>query len=275
MNFETLVLSGGALSTAKILGALQFYYDKGYLQTIKKFCGNSAGSIICYLLCIGCTPLEMITYFCVGNIISHFHDINIKSIMSPHGILSFDKFQKEIEMITIQKIGQFITLQQMKELFDYELNISTYNYTKKRFEILNYKTNPTMPCLVGLRMSCAVPFIFEMYQYNYCFYLDGGVYDNFAVSIFCEKTERILGIYLDYLDDEEHFTEYPSNMSEYASNLLSIMSSRFRPQDLKEYNVSLVKIKATSQSFGNVFMNVRDLLDLFSNGYSQAESQYS
>src|SRR5271156_5786165 len=63
-NFDTLVLSGGGIKGLAILGALHYVHDQLKVFTnFKNYVGTSIGSIICYLLIIGYTPLELLLYF--------------------------------------------------------------------------------------------------------------------------------------------------------------------------------------------------------------------
>ena len=62
-DFDTLVLSGGSSKGILILGALQYAQDNFLLNKINKYIGTSVGSIICFLLLIGYTPIEIMIYF--------------------------------------------------------------------------------------------------------------------------------------------------------------------------------------------------------------------
>ena len=64
VDYDTLVLSGGSSKGIMTLGALQYLYDNFLLKNIKNYIGTSAGAMICYLLAIGYTPVEIIVYIC-------------------------------------------------------------------------------------------------------------------------------------------------------------------------------------------------------------------
>ena len=61
-DFDTLVLCGSSIKCMTILGSLQYAYDHALLSKITKYIGTSSGSICCYLLAIGYTPIEIIVY---------------------------------------------------------------------------------------------------------------------------------------------------------------------------------------------------------------------
>ena len=65
---DTLVLPGGGIKGLTILGALQYCHDNFLLTDIVNYVGTSSGSMICYLLAIGYTPVDIITNICCNQI---------------------------------------------------------------------------------------------------------------------------------------------------------------------------------------------------------------
>jgi hypothetical protein len=68
-HYDTLVLSGGSSKGIIILGALQYLIDNYLISNIETYIGTSVGSIICYLLLIGYTPIEIIVYICKNQLL--------------------------------------------------------------------------------------------------------------------------------------------------------------------------------------------------------------
>src|SRR3990170_8230654 len=89
IHYNTLVLSGGSIKGCCLLGALQYFYDKGQLSNITKYVGTSIGAIICYLLAIGYTPLELIVYTCTK--MSFQFIFNIVAMTQGSGATSYYK----------------------------------------------------------------------------------------------------------------------------------------------------------------------------------------
>ena len=67
-DFDTLVIAGGSSKGIVTLGALQYLYDNNIGKNINTYIGTSSGSIICFLLIIGYTPIEIIVYICTNQL---------------------------------------------------------------------------------------------------------------------------------------------------------------------------------------------------------------
>ena len=76
-SYDTLVLSGGSIKGIILLGSLQYFYDNDCLNEVKTYIGTSAGAIICYLLCIGYTPTEILVYLCVHDLLRSMTYFNV------------------------------------------------------------------------------------------------------------------------------------------------------------------------------------------------------
>ena len=68
MSYNKIILSGGALKGLLTLGSLQYVYDNNNLNDVTQYIGTSVGSIICFLLSIGYTPVELIVSICTSRI---------------------------------------------------------------------------------------------------------------------------------------------------------------------------------------------------------------
>ena len=68
-NYDTLVLAGGGTKGILTLGALQYAFDNLFLTNVKNYIGTSAGAMICFLLCIGYKPIEIIVYICTHRLL--------------------------------------------------------------------------------------------------------------------------------------------------------------------------------------------------------------
>ena len=103
-TYDTLVLSGSSCKGLLILGALQYLTDNFQLKDINKFVGTSAGSMICYFLAIGYTPIELMVYICTHQIMEKMQHLNIVSMMNGTGACSFSGIQEQLEKMTINKM---------------------------------------------------------------------------------------------------------------------------------------------------------------------------
>jgi hypothetical protein len=94
--FNAIVLSGGGIKGFGTLGGIQYLLDNNLLSDLKYYSGTSIGSIICYFLAIGYTPIEMIIYI-ISNKVFDIPDANIDSFKNYVDPRTGKKFDNAIE----------------------------------------------------------------------------------------------------------------------------------------------------------------------------------
>lgn len=186
-----LVLSGGGLKGLMMLGALQCIWDDElhFARDVQVVYGTSVGAIIGYLFLLGYAPKDIFAY-----LVTHRHEWQryfaigqwdmVGCVQGQHGIVRFHVVQDMLEKLTMAKMNTTMTLQQLHEKTGKKLYICTFNRTRRQTEYLSCDTHPDMPCFTALRLSSAVPFLFEPGYYNGDVYADGGVTENVPLSAF-------------------------------------------------------------------------------------------
>ena len=101
LDFDTIVLAGGSTKGLLTLGALQYAYDNNIIKNINTFIGTSAGAILCFLLIIGYTPIEIIVYLCVNQLVEKLQNFNIVGMLNGYGATSFSSIYEHLEKMTI------------------------------------------------------------------------------------------------------------------------------------------------------------------------------
>jgi predicted acylesterase/phospholipase RssA len=272
--YDTLVLSGGSVRTISTLGAIQYCYDNNLIQGVKTYIGTSAGGMIAYLLAIGYTPTEIMVYICTHNLFKDYH-FDIVSMMSGGGAVNFTLFQEILEQMTIEKIGRLVTLKDIKDLFNKNLILTTYNFSKKELQYLSAETTPDMPCLVAIRMTSSLPLVFSAYKYMNEYYIDGGLCDNFPITYKLDDDNiksRRLGININ-MDIEKDDGGNPNNIGllEYIYKLLTIPMHQNLVNKLDTVkHMDIIKITVDANIF-NFGMDTKEKMELYSLGYKQAE----
>jgi len=287
-NFDTLVLSGGGAKGFSMLGALQCLIDNKMLNltNISIFSGSSVGVIIIYFLIIGYTPVEIIVYLCSKNVMESLNINNFSELLN--GVYNYDIITEHCKNMTLDKIGYIPTLGDIKEKFGKTFYITTYNLTLFKKEYLSYKTHPDLSCLNALRMTSNLPFIFGEYIYKNCEYIDGGIVDNFPISIIDkissenEQEHKILGV---FMSDKRKDSLNNDNKDEMSGN--TIINKILKYVD-KAYNILMVPIsEREKEKFKNnkntsilsLFVSIKaykfslshsEKLELFSEGYTIA-----
>lgn len=260
-DIDTLVLGGGAIKGFALLGAIQYLQDNNLMTGIKKMVGTSIGAIISYLLCIGYSPVELMVILCQNNFLDKLAQFDIINGVTGSGAAPFSIISDLIEKLTIQKIGRFLTLKDLYELSDKTLVCCTFNYTKDSVEYISYKNSPELPCVVALRMSANLPFLFEQFVYNGDVYIDGGVVDNVP---FMEIEPGEHGLALKLIT--------PKGCSNFIDRLCELISipvqqlESLRFESVKERCIMIeIKIEISILKFN---LSKTEKFDLFSLGYN-------
>ena len=294
IDFDTLVLSGGGIRGFNILGAVQACIDKNMLKSIKNYVGTSAGAIVCYLLAIGYTPIELVISLYTNKYLEKIPHPNIVSLISGLGATSFAFLQEALEKLTINKIGKFITLGKLKEEYGKNLVCVTYNMTLCITEYLSADNYPDLPCLTALRMSSNIPLFFDRFQYMQQYYLDGGISDNFPIVKGAEIGKKVLGIYIntsfknlqDNPDDGmlAYFLKllYVPIVQSTQNQIKIVQQQQQQPQqagnNLQENSSICVIIPIQTEDMKNSIdfsIKIKERLDMFSIGYNSVNEYFS
>jgi predicted acylesterase/phospholipase RssA len=275
--YDTLVLSGASTKGFLLLGALQYSQDNFLLNNIHTYIGTSVGSIISYLLIIGYTPIEMMVYICTHQILEKMQNLNLVAMMQGNGAVSFHPIHETLEKMTIDKIGYLPTLEDLYEKYNKKLICVTHNITENKTEYLSHTNFPKIPCLTAIRMSANLPLFFEHYRYGKSFYIDGGISDNFAIQLADKNDNKVLGINLE--DDKNNMTEPISdiNILEYLYKLMIIPISQATDYKISQAsdNCSIINLTSNKINMFDFNINSKTKLEMFTTGYTQAESFYT
>lgn len=273
-TYDTLVISGASAKGIIFLGGLQYLYDNFLLQHIKTFIGTSVGSILCYLLIIGYTPIEIMVYISTHQIFEKMQNFDILSLVKGHGAFSFSFIQEELEKMTIEKIGYLPTLKSIKEKYNKNFISVTYNLSENKTEYLSYENYPDLPCISAIRMTSNLPFVFDNYKYGNSFYIDGGISNNFPIDIAQKYGNKILGLALSSNKNKSsNNTPISSNILELFYKLIFIPVSQYI--ELREQTINIEKTKIIKLNYSgdlkvfNFNISSKDRLEMFSNGYQQ------
>lgn len=269
--YDTLVLSGGGMKGLCTLGALQWLLDSDYLLNIRNYIGTSIGAIICYLLIIGYSPMEVTALVCSKKITEKLSIIDFNAIIKGKSALDFSLLFNELEKATIDKVGTLFTMKNLYEQFHKKLVCVTYNVSDNQVEYISYENYPNIPCLTALRMSSNIPLIFEEFKYLGKFYIDGGIVDNFPFEYATMIGKNILGINLTseiYLKPRSE-----CDIKEYLYNMLNLC---FKKKNINYDNTThkIIDIEISHLNMISFNISTKEKLDLFSSGFTQISKKF-
>ena len=272
--FDTLVLSGGSVQAIIMLGALQYAEDNFLLKKINIYVGTSAGVICGYLLAIGYTPIEIMVYLCTKQILEKMKHFNIVAMINGGGATSYIHIHEQLEKMTIEKIGRLLTLKDLYTIFNKSLVCITYNLTTNKQEVLTYENNPDLPCLIAIRMSSNLPFIFDHFQYMGNFYTDGGISNNFPIDIGGSIGTKVLGLAL--FNINYNFNDDKDNMLKCMYQLICITSTQSMIHNIENVSkkCTVVQLKPDKTLFFDFNLDTHTKLEMFSNGFIQMKTYF-
>jgi predicted acylesterase/phospholipase RssA len=262
--YNSVCLSGGGVQGFQVLGVLSSISENSCFS-VNEFIGTSVGSMICYLLSIRYTPMEILTELTQTRVFDKLKYPNYMQMVQTGGATSFAPIQEFLETITIKKIGKLLTMSQLKEETGNTFKCVTFNYSKKTVELLSPETTPDIPCITAVRMSCTVPFMFPPYKYGDSYYIDGGLAFNFPQQYVTNK--QCLGIYV--ISEAQKKGDFDSefNPVSYALDILNIPINSNTKESAASFSGDLVKIPNAENTTYNFGLDTTEKLNLFSVGY--------
>lgn len=278
MTYDTLVLSGGSIKGFGHLGAVQYLQDIGYLCQIRKFIGTSIGGVLCYLFCIGYSPIEIMIYLNQqSTFFENIQKVDLVNLVNGMGALPFSLIQDLLEKMTVNKIKKYITMKDILQVYGKELILLTYNETLEKEEILSSQTHPDLPCITALRMTCNLPFLFEPFIYGDYSYMDGGVLNNFPINL-VDPEDFPIGIHFKGETPVRGNNNHEKNILNRILGLVRIMMRSMEENKIEKArplnpHLTLISIP-TRVGIVSFSLTSKEKFDLFSLGYEKAKGVF-
>jgi predicted acylesterase/phospholipase RssA len=196
---DTLCLSGGGIKGIAFISAIDHLINTKYidLKIIKNYIGTSVGAIICFLLSINYTPLELKHFITNFNFNFLNQKINISNILLQYGFIDGHKYIFILKKFLENKYNILdITFNEHYLLTNNKLIIIGTNFTKGTEQIFNYINTPNMSILLAIRISISIPIVFTPVFYKDEYYIDGGIMNNFPLKYSILK--NTIAIYIKY-----------------------------------------------------------------------------
>lgn len=198
---KVLVISGGSIKGISSLGVVQYLYSKGYINDIDIYLGVSSGSIISFLLCLGYTPIDILSNLIQIDIFSEVNDImfnidKILDILQNMGVYDASSISNHlIPLMKDKGIKGDVTLEELYKITGKTFISTVSNISTSSTEYMSRYNVPDMPCLDAIKMSISLPVVFRPVKYNGNYYVDGGLSNNFPIDYLDDGKHKIIGIY--------------------------------------------------------------------------------
>lgn len=246
-HINYLVGSGGGIKGLVHCGALH----ELNLPRMKGYAGTSAGSIVFSLLAIGYNTQELVEIVYELDF-SKILEGGINKLTLPYYL--YENFGDISGCYLYNILGEYIekktnnkdyTINQLYQDQNIILIIVTTNLTRCREERFGPGINGDIPIRLAIRMSTSVPGLFKPVIYNNCYYVDGGLVNNYPVNVFEEYSEETLGLRIisetdnELLYGEKHIA-INSFVDFIGANIEACMLLQYKKQLLGNYNIDLI-----------------------------------
>ena len=260
MTIKHLVISGGGPSGLLYYGVLSQLAKKGFwkLSDIKSIYGCSIGAYLGFLLSLGYEWEWLDDYFIKRpwEKLAAASTTKLTEIYEKKCLITHHFYTEAIKPLLLDKdLKETITLGEFYEynkidIHMYATNINAVNLEKVD---ISHKTHPNLSLIQALRMTMAVPIIFEPIFLNDGCYIDGGVMTNFPLHdcIQQEKcdTDEILGIKNVWEENLEQNINEKSSMFDFLLEIIKKMRS-YIDIDIKDDNIKYVMNCVTDEIAG-------------------------
>jgi predicted acylesterase/phospholipase RssA len=231
--FHNIAFSGGGSHTMAFLGSVKYLEETDQILQISNFIGASAGSFIALMLVLNIKyegMLDIYNEYILKNPFS-FPLKNIIRITKTFGLNDGKVIISIIESILEKyKVDKNITFLELTKKTGKNLIISVTNISQQKIEYLSIDTYPEMKITTAIRMTTAIPLLFEPVKYYEDLYVDSFVFNNFPIDFFKTMPVDTLGITLKYA----HMDNKCNTLYKYISMILQTMFQSIYNRTIKE-----------------------------------------
>nr|XP_034310168.1 uncharacterized protein LOC105319593 [Crassostrea gigas] len=192
--FENLVFEGGGAKGYAYSGAIKALEELGLVSQIRRFAGVSAGAMTASLLAVG-YDLEEFQDIMGQDLSSIVLDAKcgilslLPNLLTRYGWHPGNRFYNWLGQLLEKKMGnKDVTFDEHYRKTGRELCIIVSNVNLMREEYCHVKTTPSMSIRTAVRMSMALPGLFQPTHYTYNgetnAYVDGGLICNYPIHCY-------------------------------------------------------------------------------------------
>lgn len=197
------IFEGGGIKGLAYVGVMRFLEKRGF--RFNKVGGTSIGAVFASLIAVGYNSFELeeiINDFNL-NIITAAHDNKASKIVKGFkykGYYSLANFEKYLS--ALHKAKNKIVFGDVKQGDEYLLKMVSSDWKKKKQvilpnELIAYGYDPDRFSIAkAVAMSCSIPLVFRPYRLGEHAFLDGGVVNNFPLTLFGDDEQPTLAFSL-------------------------------------------------------------------------------
>ena len=188
-----IIMSGGSLKGVAFIGCVRRMEEEGQLSDLKNLIGTSFGSLVLFMLAMGCTSEEMLSNVILGVETSKRQKLvgAFVNCVERGGIDDGTILLECVKRPLVQKLERSdVTFLEFVKLTGKNLIVVGSNLSSSNAEVFSVDTTPFMSVVLALRISASIPIVFEPVIHEGALYVDGALFDNFPVSLLAERGLR-------------------------------------------------------------------------------------
>jgi NTE family protein len=262
-----LVLSGGGFRGISHVGVFHALEKEKMLKNIKTFAATSAGAIIATLYVIGYSPTEMRDFINLFDFGTFSNNIQFDNFFTDYGIDNGQNMRVTFEkMFTFKNIDKNITFAELNKKTGINLILTGVCLNDKKLYYFSHEKTPNMPVITALRISSAVPLWFSPIEYEKKFFIDGGIMNNYPISLFTDKIDNVIGV---YLNEEKTQIDKIDNFESFIMNTIECLFEGMNMSLIGCYTEQTINLKLPSKA--NIFTSLgkKEKHEMYTFGYNE------
>jgi predicted acylesterase/phospholipase RssA len=273
MVLKNLVISGGGINGIGFIGIIRFLSENNLLKDINHYVGTSAGSIIGYLLSIGYNHMEIFE-FCKHFNFSKIVNVDLDNFLEKYGFADSSKLYYILKRLTeAKKLNHNITFREHFEITNKKLTIVGTCLNDYKSHFFNFEKTPDMEILNAIRISSSIPLIFMPTVYENKLWLDGGMTENYPISLCDDEIENTLGICVNDECLENCNIESPKDLPEYLTQIFKCFIFSESLKNIIKYEKNTIKYSYSMGIFSDFQIDKQTIENMIQSGYDQAKKQ--
>lgn len=274
-----LVVGGGGIKGLCALGAITRLNELKILRQPEILCGTSCGAMICILLLIGYSSVDICDLLVELDFTMLFK-IDIEDIFdSPHvGLGTNDKFIVILKKLMKNKgINPNITFKELYKLIPRQLIVTGTCINDMTLHYFSAKNTPNMPVSLAVQISMTVPVMFKPIHYDGKLWIDGGCLNNYPIEPFQNNLDDVIGINLDGIDKDNNKYECKTfeDQQSYLGQILACLIrgvSLNKPIFYDNVTINIICDSGVSFEWG---ITKENKMELYKNGMLAVNKKFS
>lgn len=181
--YRTLVISGGASKVLSVIGVVRRLEESGSITHVRRCAGTSAGALMSLMITLGYGSSDMRRF---AHTLHERGTLKLKPRYDLFQNFGLDTGESVCALcrdaLAEKQLGPDTTFETLREHTGRDLIVCVTNLSRGLPEYLSRDTEPHMPVVKAIRMSCSIPLLFTPVMHRDCVYVDGGLTDNVPLT---------------------------------------------------------------------------------------------